>query len=235
MEYFTRNGRGDKIFSVIVDDSNFIVVKSVDDLDKPPVLEFEAKKIFVGKSKESNMTYLMGRFGPNFDGNSMLFAVENNKYIFVGEKIVKFTTNSKIIEFVSNMENTNHINLYAIDRNDAYYICDINVKISNIPEEYRFAPCRYYGDVYFYQNHEARRNQMNVKKFYIGTRKVIFPYTLYPNDEYERLTKKVPLYVVYVGQREKVLMTKEMFIFECNAINAIYGCELINKNLPQYT
>ena len=59
-----------------------------------PFLSFQAKNIFIGKSKICAMTEFSGALdNPNFDGNTILLECEDNKYIYIsGLEIFEFRT-----------------------------------------------------------------------------------------------------------------------------------------------
>lgn len=101
---------------------------------KKPKMTFSCKKIFIGKSPSMTMTKVSGGIGKEFDGNSLLFEVDNGrendkkyheklyKYIFVGDIVYSFTTFSKIVEFVSPVGNNDVPYPYAINENKSYLL-----------------------------------------------------------------------------------------------------------------
>ena len=70
----------------------------------PPLLFFQAKNIFIGKSKDCPMTELSGATdnSSRFDGNTLLLECEDNEYVYIsGFEITKFKIDDKIIDYIS--------------------------------------------------------------------------------------------------------------------------------------
>ena len=59
---------------------------------------------------------------PNFTGNSMLFDLGGNKYLFVGEKVFTFRPSSPIKKYVSPVGNSNVPYPYAVDSEGRSYL-----------------------------------------------------------------------------------------------------------------
>ena len=68
---------------------------------------FQAKNIFIGKSKVCSMTEFSGaKDSSDFDGNTILLECEDNEYVYIsGLEIAKFKTDDKIIDYISLMGN----------------------------------------------------------------------------------------------------------------------------------
>ena len=64
------------------------------------------ERVFVGRSPLTKMTRFSGGHGPKFDGNSMLLAFANNRYVHVGTSILGFQTHAPISWFVSPVGNS---------------------------------------------------------------------------------------------------------------------------------
>ena len=71
------------------------------------VLCFQAKHIFIGKSKICEMTEFSGvNDSSDFDGVTVLLEVEDKKYVYnSGLEISELKTTDKIIEYISLMAN----------------------------------------------------------------------------------------------------------------------------------
>ena len=72
----------------------------------PPLFTFQAKNIFIGKSKVCPMTEFSGAVinSFRFDENTLLLECENNEYVFTsGLEITKFKIDDKIIDYISLM------------------------------------------------------------------------------------------------------------------------------------
>ncbi|MCK4968231.1 MAG: hypothetical protein KAS12_04185 [Candidatus Aenigmarchaeota archaeon] len=234
MEFLTHDNGGRK-YSVKIDDGS-VFVKNVSEREEPFSLSFKPEKVFIGKSGNTPMTRSSGGIGKKFDGNSMLFAMGDNKYIYIGTEVINFTTNSEIVKFVSDVGNNNVPYPYAIDVEGAYYLMIENVKILYLPEKYAITPYWYY---YKFQSLPMKNNpnckqkryvESNIDKFYIGEDEYIFRYPINPGRDWDWHTKNVPIYIVYIGSPEKIEISKERYVSECNAFNVKYGFEIIDNS-----
>ena len=75
---------------------------------QPPLLSFQAKNIYIGKSRVCPLTQFFGAAdnSPDFDGNTLLLEFQNNEYIYIFElEINKFKTDDEIINYISLMGN----------------------------------------------------------------------------------------------------------------------------------
>lgn len=84
------------------------------------ICNYPAYEVFVGKSPRNAMTEFSGGHGPRFDGNSMLFRVNErnditNDYLYVGRSIYAFETIAPIKEYVSGVGNSDVPYPYAVD------------------------------------------------------------------------------------------------------------------------
>lgn len=92
------------------------------------VAEYNIKDLFLGKSKLNAMTKFSGGYGPEFDGNSILLHIDDGddeeeyKYVYVGNSVKEFTTNAKIVEYVSPVGNNCVPYPYALDTEGNYYL-----------------------------------------------------------------------------------------------------------------
>ena len=73
--------RENKYLVVIIDSIVYVYKYKICKID-PPIFMFEAKNIFIGKSKVCPMTEFSGAANhPGFDGNTLLIECENNEYV----------------------------------------------------------------------------------------------------------------------------------------------------------
>ena len=115
MHYNYRN----KYLVVIIDNTVYIYEYKICKFN-PPLFTFQAKNIFIGKSKVCAMTEFSGANNDSrFDGNTLLIECENNEYVYIsGLEITKFKTDDKIIDYISLMGN--NMTPYAIMVGERY-------------------------------------------------------------------------------------------------------------------
>ena len=93
-----------KYLIVILDSIVYVYKNKICKFD-PPLFSFQARNIFIGKSKVCPMTDISGARDKNdFDGNTLLLECEDNEYVYIsGGEITKFNTDDKIIDYISLM------------------------------------------------------------------------------------------------------------------------------------
>ncbi len=113
---------------------------------------YHTEKIWIGVSPLHIMTEFSGSHGERFNGNSILIKLENDKYIYIGEKIKEFKSKSPIVEYVSPVGNNCVPYPYAIDELGNYYLMIENTIIKNYTpsSKYKEDP---YGFMYGNQKH----------------------------------------------------------------------------------
>jgi hypothetical protein len=118
---------------------------------------YHAEKIWIGVSPLNKMTEFSGGHGERFNGNSILIKLENDKYIYIGDKIKEFNSKSPIVEYVSPVGNNCVPYPYAIDELGNYYLMIENTIIKNYTpsSKYNEDP---YG--YMYENQRHIREDM---------------------------------------------------------------------------
>ena len=89
-----------------------------------PILSFQAKHIFTGKSKICQMTeFSEANDSSDFDGNTILLKCQDNECVFFsGCEIIKFITEDKIIDYISLMGNIMCPSTIAIGEKNTYFI-----------------------------------------------------------------------------------------------------------------
>lgn len=116
---------GDSVFRTCMNSRRFWVTSFREGNVVVPPTAYS--RFFVGRSPENKMTKFTKGFGPEFDGNSMLFelpSAANNtkrKYVFVGADVRSFFAAVPIKSFLSPLDNSGVPNPYAVDRNGAVY------------------------------------------------------------------------------------------------------------------
>ena len=97
----------DKYLVVIIDTTVYVYKNKICKFDTP-LFSFQAKNVFIGKSKVCPMTEFSGVAdnGSEFDGITLLIECENNEYVYIsGLEITKFKSDDKIIDYISLMGN----------------------------------------------------------------------------------------------------------------------------------
>lgn len=92
--------------------------------DKVVVKPTIYSKVFVGKSPRNDMTLFSGGHGPKFDGNSMLFQLTPQTYMYIGEVIQTFKVPDTIKSYVSPVGNSGVPYPYAIGTENTYLLIE---------------------------------------------------------------------------------------------------------------
>ena len=109
-----------KYLVVIIDSIVYVYKNKICKFD-PALFSFQAKNVFIEKSKVCPMTEFSGAANNSsrFDGNTLLLECEDNEYVYIsGLEISKFKTDDKIIEYISLMGN--NMTPYAIMVGEKY-------------------------------------------------------------------------------------------------------------------
>lgn len=163
---------------------------------------FEFINIFVGWSPLIPMTEFSRGYGPDFDGNSILLETDENEYIFIGHKIIKFKSKSKIREFVSPVGNNDVPYPYAIDEENNYYL---------ILEEVIYKKTESVEDPYNeYYSQKKMTGFQNIVQIKIGDSHYNYTYNPFPENNYDRLVNWNE------GPIKKVMSNDTEEIFEKN-------------------
>ena len=118
MQYNYRNG-----YLVVINGDVYVYKYDKCKFDQP-FLSFQAKHIFIGKSRVWRMTEFSGAGDSSgFDGNSLLLECEDNEYVYIfGLEILKFETEDKIIDYISLMGNNMCPYTFAVGEKYTYFI-----------------------------------------------------------------------------------------------------------------
>ena len=113
-----------KYLVVIIDTTVYVYKTKICKFDQP-IFSFQARNIFIGKSKVCPMTEFSGP-GDNsseFDGNTLLIECENNEYVYIsGLEITKFKTDDTIIDYISLMGNNMIPHAIMIGERNTYFL-----------------------------------------------------------------------------------------------------------------
>ena len=125
MDIFTIRYNFENKYLVVIVDSIVYVYKNKFCKFDPPLFKFQAKTVFIGKSKVCPMTEFSGSANNNseFDGNTLLVECENNEYVFIsGLEITKFKIDDKIIDYISLMGNNMIPHAIMIGEKHTYFL-----------------------------------------------------------------------------------------------------------------
>ena len=105
--YIMHHNHENKYLVVILDSIVYVYKNKICKFDSP-LFSFQAKNIFIGKSKVCAMTEFSGANNDfKFDGNTLLLECGYNEYIYIsGLEITKFKIDDKIIDYISLMGNS---------------------------------------------------------------------------------------------------------------------------------
>jgi hypothetical protein len=168
---------------------------------------------------------------PDFDGNSFLIQVADNKYIYICDEIYSFTSYAPIIKYVSDMGNSNVPYPYAIDTDGNVYLMIEYTIIMGLPELHELYedPYTYYYD----RSHITKDIGCNrepvtlhpIKEWYVDGER----YTLRDSFEYERYKNKVMKVVYQDGIIADITADELQDI--CTMHSDDYGCRQMNKEI----
>ena len=146
-KYFIHNNGG-RPFLVYTDMNNVYIYKVDNKFNENYIIEdkyywrlyshlvkkyFNVTKVFIGKSKLNEITKRSGMYGREFNGNSILIHVTDNKYIYIGNQIFSFDlTNDSILKYHSPIGNSDVPYPIIIGKVNVYFMLDlvyINKKI----------------------------------------------------------------------------------------------------------
>ena len=109
---------------LVIIDGNVYVYKYEKCKFDQPFLPFQAKNIFIGKSKVCPMTkFSETEDKEEFNGNTFLLECENNEYVYIsGLEIFKFKTDDKIIDYISVIGNNMIPYTFAVGEKYTYFL-----------------------------------------------------------------------------------------------------------------
>lgn len=205
--------------------------------DKKATYKFKTKNIFIGKSPFNKMTEFSGGYGAKFDGNSILLNIDDNKYIFIGDKVWSFVPKGKIVEFISPVGNNDVPYPWAVDEYKNIYLFTFNVIIMYRKDVYERLkkyddPNDYYLDYELITADLGVKNStpkidMDIKSWFIGKH----PYTLTYSSKNDINKHTDKMYIVDSNGNKKHI-TKNDLIAIINKFGNLQSFRpLIKKNI----
>lgn len=165
--YYTHNNGG-RPYKVIVKSDRVVIF---DNNRETLLFDYNNPiKVWIGESPATKMTRFSHGYGQKFLGNSILIETTANHYVFIGHNIFNFTTPYKIINYVSEVGNSDVPYPYAVDSNQQYYLMLEGLILEHVPSKNSADP---YG--YYYSNNDKYLEILNIENFVSG-------------DEYFRVT-----------------------------------------------
>ena len=204
-KHYLIHDNGARPYCVYISDKNKIDVYKVDknlvenenDYGKPHIytkliVSYEAEKIFIGESPLNEMTEFSLGYGPNFDGNSILVYLNDNKYVFIGSKIYSFKTTNPIVKFVSPVGNSDVPYPYAIDTEENYYFLIAYGILKVEDKSYESNPY-----IYYYKKLKEIKESENVEHMIIKGDQFWIDSHPDPEKDYDDLTRRIgkPIYI----------------------------------------
>lgn len=123
------------------------------------VLTTTTKQVLIGKSPECPMTDFSGGAGSEWDGNAILLRVTGLDYVFIGEKVYKFTAEKEITEFVSPVGNNSVPYTYGSDGENVYLFIEDKMMKMNSELRKGLKDCDPYE--YYYNNNSSAKDLKN--------------------------------------------------------------------------
>lgn len=220
-QYFYTHDNGGRPFKVKLN-GDVVVYKhdanwEVDKYETEPLFTFEPERVFIGRSPFNEMTEFSGGYGPDFDGNSILLKVGDNRYIFIGKSIIEFDTLAEITEFVSPVGNNDVPYPFAIDSHGNYYLMIEDVIIKEAPEG--IDPYQLYynrnlitADIGRVPPQQPVLENFGITEFYNGDDQYTLRYTPFPTEYYDRIVPELGRELYLVKGGEKKLLTKNDYV-----------------------
>lgn len=168
---------------------------------------FLAAQVFIGKSPLNKLTQFSGGHGEEFDGNSVLIKLENEKYVFIGGNIFSFNTPFSVVRYISPVGNNDVPYPYAVLENgDIYLMIEDTIllctnKLQSFLADQTNDPYSYYYDknnhcitpnlsIRLSEHYESYLNCFSyfedIRKFHIGGNPYTMSYNSNPKKQYDR-------------------------------------------------
>ena len=195
---------GGRPFKVVIKNREVLVYKQLFDADinydNKPLMRFIPTKIFIGKSPINRMTKFSLGYGDDFDGNSILLNLSDNKYVYIGSDIRSFKTRNRIIKYVSPVGNNDVPYPYAIDSKGNIYLIVEGIILKNSRQlKSRMKdyddPYSYYYDWHLITSDIGSippkipklTNHLKISEFFLGNDPYTLTFDPNPDKEYDRL------------------------------------------------
>jgi len=124
------------------------------------VKEYNPEKVWVGKSPLNDSTEFSGGHGSDFDGNTILLYLGNDRYVFIGHEFYEFTmpTGDSLVDYYSPVGNNDVPYPVLWGNNNVYFMAEqVYAPISEfncITDE------RERSDAYFYGHKEGVKSDI---------------------------------------------------------------------------
>lgn len=89
-----------------------------------PVYSLRYQQLWIGTSPKIHMTVFSGGYGPQYRGNTIVFKVGPEKYVYVGEMIYEFRTKEELLTLVSPVGNNDVPYPYMIGKTNVYFLLE---------------------------------------------------------------------------------------------------------------
>ena len=218
-----------KYLVVIVDSIVYVYKNKICKFD-PPLFKFQAKNVFIGKSKVCPMTEFSGSANNSseFDGNTLLVECENNEYVYIsGLEITKFKIDDKIIDYISLMGNNMIPHAIMIGEKHTYFLYHHYKFIENdkILEGALLNASRSSLDPYDY--HIGRCGVDSFKKLDHSLIHTLWPDHGEDQDQNENIEDEILIKPSYTNGNNdvvKIFNQKCVICFERDSVNAFRQC-----------
>lgn len=188
------------------------------EIKNKPKLVLTIQTLLVGSPSEGTLN----------EGNVIIVEIEPLNYYYIGATIFKFTTQSPLIELVSNVGNNKITTPYAIDETKSYYLFNNFTIISGAVSMEN--PYLYFNDNSLitedrvYQPPRQPSAKTDIVSMYIGSIRYTARWVSNPGEEYDRITKRYnrALFIEYVGQ-QKTQITRDEYIEIMNNFGKLMG------------
>lgn len=231
--YYTHDNGG-KPFKVVIEDSEVIIhvyrlwnkKDAYSDEDDDGYYKhacyqsYKPLRIMIGESPQNPMTEYSGGYGPEFTGNSILVHEKNHNYVWIGERIIRFTTEVDIEEFVSPVGNNDMPYPWARDVLGNTYLFIENVILG--PEcQWEDGPYEYYRindlittDLGYVPPVKPTIRFRGVIGFRIGTENYTLRYQPHAGADYDRIMNWNEGNIVFkFNDKEKIMSRAEYIEF----------------------
>jgi hypothetical protein len=222
---------------------------------------FNATQVFIGKSPHNTMTAFSCEYGSRYDGNSIVIKIQTGEYIYIGESIFSFRTESPIVEHVSPVGNNDVPYPYSILENGKIYLMIENVvlapteNLNNYMSNTMNDPYSYY-----YENHNitpdirGQRNPTNkydenfpyfreIREFYIGGEQYTLSYNSNSFDDFVRFKTcedfknpsthgdEVDIYILVGKDLNKIIFSIDSYVDMINSFGNEKGFSTFEKTV----
>lgn len=157
------------------------------------VKKYKASKIFIGRSSK-NMS-IAKVVGDEYNGNTILIKISDNRYVYIGHSIYSFKSRATIERYASPIGDEDIPYPYARDSNGTFYLLKNKIMLHKVPKIYKENVYSYYkaidsdiGDMY------------NVKKAVINFKPFDFTYSASIKK-----TNKRPIYILSKNGKKYVI------------------------------